>query len=173
MTGNLDTNNNRLICQRNATLNHDVVNLETMNTALASKKNTGTFDTKIQHATSNAALECNDANRIDIKVNGSTRGYLYQPTGQATTPLGIYSSDKLQLQSALSSISAYGSKALSTDGSLNTHGLYVTGIDDAAKNVQSTINVSQGNAQIYVTAGHANPGSGMQDYCVVASNGTL
>jgi len=65
----------------------------------------------------------------------------------------------------------YGGKAL-TDP-LNTHGFYVGGIDDAAKNVQSTVNVQQGNAQVYLTAGHANPGTGMVDYCVLAANGTL
>ncbi len=59
----------------------------------------------------------------------------------------------------------YCSKALNDP--LNTHGFYVTGIDDAAKNVQSTINVSQGNSQLYLTAGHANPGSGMVDYSVL------
>ena len=47
------------------------------------------------------------------------------------------------------------------------------GIDDPAKNVQSTVNVSQGNAQVYLSAGHANPGSGMVDFCALSSNGTL
>lgn len=47
MTGNLDTSNNRLIVQRNAILNHDAVNKETLDTGLVTKKNTGTFDTKI------------------------------------------------------------------------------------------------------------------------------
>jgi hypothetical protein len=49
--------------------------------------------------------------------------------------LGIYSNDKLQLQSALSSSSFYGSKPLSSDGSLNTHALYVGGIEDNTKNI--------------------------------------
>jgi hypothetical protein len=49
----------------------------------------------------------------------------------------------------------------------------VGGIDDPAKNVQSTVNVQQGNAQVYLTAGHVNPGSGMTDFCALASNGTL
>jgi hypothetical protein len=56
---------------------------------------------------------------------------------------------------------------------LNTHGLYVGGIDDPTKNVQSIVNVYQGNAEVYLTAGHVNPGSGMVDYCALASNGTL
>jgi hypothetical protein len=49
----------------------------------------------------------------------------------------------------------------------------VTGINDSVKNVQSTVNVSQGNASVYLTAGHVNPGSGMTDFCALASNGTL
>ncbi len=67
----------------------------------------------------------------------------------------------------------YGSKPLSTDGSVNSHGLYVTGIDDANKNVQSILNLSQGNSQLYLSTGHANAGQGQQDYSVVAGNKTL
>jgi hypothetical protein len=52
-----------------------------VDTALAAKKNTGTFDTKIQTASTNAAIDCSGNNRIDIKVNGTNRGFFYQPTG--------------------------------------------------------------------------------------------
>jgi hypothetical protein len=52
-----------------------------VDTALAAKKNTGTFDTKIQTASTNAAIDCSGNNRIDIKVNGANRGFFYQPTG--------------------------------------------------------------------------------------------
>ena len=66
-----------------------------MDTSLAAKKNTGTFDTKIQTASTNAAIDCSGDNKIDIKVNGANRGYFFQPINQATTPLGIDSTDKL------------------------------------------------------------------------------
>jgi hypothetical protein len=71
----------------------------------------------------------------------------------------------------MSSTSVYGSKT--PDGLSTTHGLYVSGINDPAKNVQSTVNVYQGDAELYVVAGHANIGSGMTDYCVVAANKNL
>jgi len=133
MTGNLNMGGNRLISSHNPAVNHDVVNKEFLDIGLATKKNTGTFDAKIQHSSTNSAIECSAANKIDLKVNGANRGYIFQPVGQATTPLGIVSTDKLQLQSELSSISCYGSKT--PEGLLSTHGLYVSGIDDASKNV--------------------------------------
>lgn len=144
MTGNLNMGGNRIIQTYNPQVNHDVVNKESLDLGLATKKTTGTFDTKIQHASTNSAIDCSGANQIDIKVNGAVRGQFFQPTGQATTPLGLLSSDKLQIQSALSSTSVFGSKPLIDP--LNTHGLYVGGIDDQTKNVQSTVNVTQGNA---------------------------
>lgn len=52
---------------------------------------------KIQHASTNSSLDCSGANRIDIKANGNSLGYFFQPTGQATTPLGLLTPDKLQL----------------------------------------------------------------------------
>jgi len=58
-------------------VNHDVVNKETLDAGLAGKKNTGTFDVKIQTASTNAAIDCSGDNRIDIKVNGANRGFLY------------------------------------------------------------------------------------------------
>lgn len=62
---------------------------------LATKKTIGTFDDKIQHTSTNSGFHCRNANHIDIKLNGNDRGYFFQPTGQATTPLGIFSNDKL------------------------------------------------------------------------------
>jgi hypothetical protein len=47
MTGDINTNGNRVIVTRTATQNDDVVNKQTVDTGLATKKNTGTFDTKI------------------------------------------------------------------------------------------------------------------------------
>ncbi len=81
LTGNLDTQGHRVIVTRNPTLLHDVVNKETLDTGLNTKKNTGTFDTKIQNSTEDSSLDCSGSNQIDIKVNGATRGYLYQPVG--------------------------------------------------------------------------------------------
>jgi hypothetical protein len=77
MTGNLIMGGHRLILSHNAQVEHDAVNKETLDAGLAVKKNTGTFDTKIQTASTNAALDCSGDNRIDIKVNGANRGFLY------------------------------------------------------------------------------------------------
>ena len=55
-------------------VNHDVVNKESLDVGLATKKTNGTFDAKIQHSTTNSALDCSGANQIDIKVNGTVRG---------------------------------------------------------------------------------------------------
>lgn len=51
MTGNLDSNNNRVIVQRNASNNHDAVNLETMNGALALKANSADVPTNATFTT--------------------------------------------------------------------------------------------------------------------------
>jgi hypothetical protein len=75
MTGNLNMGSgHRLIQSYNAVVNHDVVNKETLDVGLATKKTNGTFDTKIQHSSTNSALDCSGANQIDIKVNGAVRG---------------------------------------------------------------------------------------------------
>jgi hypothetical protein len=74
MTGNLNMGGHRLIVSHNPQVNHDVVNKEFLDLQLATKKNTGTFDTKIQNSTANSSIECSLDNRIDIKVNGNVRG---------------------------------------------------------------------------------------------------
>jgi hypothetical protein len=48
-----------------------------LDVGLATKKNTGTFDAKIQHASANSAIDCSADNRIDLKVNGANRGYIF------------------------------------------------------------------------------------------------
>lgn len=77
MTGNLNMNGHRLIQSYNPVVNHDVVNKESLDVGLALKKNTETFDAKIQHSSTNSAIDCSDANRIDLKVNGANRGYIF------------------------------------------------------------------------------------------------
>lgn len=77
MTGNLNMGGNRLIQTYNPVVNHDVVNKESLDAGLVTKKNTGTFDSKIQHSTANSAIDCSAANRIDLKVNGANRGYIF------------------------------------------------------------------------------------------------
>ena len=75
MTGNLNMGTgHRLIQSYNPQVNHDVVNKESLDVGLATKKNTGTFDTKIQHASTNSGIDCSGVNQIDIKVNGAVRG---------------------------------------------------------------------------------------------------
>lgn len=39
------------------------------------------IESKIQNSTTNASLSCSSDNQIDIKVNGSNKGYIFQPTG--------------------------------------------------------------------------------------------
>jgi hypothetical protein len=81
MTGNLNMGGHRLIQTYNSVVNHDVVNKESLDIGLATKKNTGTFDAKIQHTSANSAIDCSAANKIDLKVNGANRGYIFQPVG--------------------------------------------------------------------------------------------
>lgn len=79
---------------------------------------------------------------------------------------------RMQLLSDTSSISLYGQRQPTGGvGALNTHGVYVTGLDnDATQNVQSLLSVV-GNAasttQLNVASGHLASSLGSGTYCTV------
>ncbi len=115
---------------------------------------------KIQHSSANSSLDCSGANRIDIKANGNSLGYFFQPTGQATTPLGLLTNDKLQLQSGMNSLSFYGNNVTPVNGlvysalrsqctDVPTSNCY-TGIETGPSGSTSL------NGNLTLVAGHAN-----------------
>jgi hypothetical protein len=77
MTGSLNANSNKIINVPNGTVANDAVNKSQLDT----KRDVTARDDSIQHSTTNTAITCSTANKIDIKVNGANRGYFQQPVG--------------------------------------------------------------------------------------------
>ena len=107
MTGNLDIGSQKIVNLAQGTSGTDAVNKTqldlkadqsttyTKTESDAAFKPIAQIESKIQNTATNTAMNCSTDNKIDIKLNGANRGYFWQPLNQATTPLGLVSTDKL------------------------------------------------------------------------------
>lgn len=60
-----------LVLNGDATQNLQPTTKQQVDTALATKKNTGTFDSKIENATAKTAFQCDTDRYVSIKSNGN------------------------------------------------------------------------------------------------------